>query len=313
MSKILKRALALSIGIAVVPVGLELGYRAVRLSGLSPTTHPAYVRHDTELGWSYRPKTSAPHTSDVFDVEVTINEQGFRGPDWPSSTGDKPCVLVLGDSFAFGWGVEFDESFSARLAQNTGWDVRNAAVSGYGTDQQRLLLERLLQDVEPDVVVSVFCWNDLFESSSDVVYGKHKPFYMRGPDGLQLSGVPVPQAFLARSSYAARAYHKWRWQRAHAARRIDREAEWRLVLDLYREEKRLLGDVPLLIVSDRGRLASLAEESEGIAHLDLRDVFEGFKEPIAFPNDGHWTPGAHDKIARALGELAATLLADGRW
>lgn len=305
---ILRRALALGMGFALLPVLVELAYRTVRLPGLSPTTHPAYVRHDTELGWSYRPGTRERHTSSAFDVAVEINTQGFRGPDWPAPVTGRPRVLVLGDSFAFGWGVEYEETFGALLAEDTGWDVLNAAVSGYGTGQQRLLLERLLREVEPDLVVSVFCWNDLFESSADMVYGKLKPRYVRGADGLELRGVPVPELALARWSYAGRAFLKWRWQRAHERRKVDRDAEWGLVLDLFRDEKRLLDDVPLLIVSDRGRLVSFARETPGIEHLDLRRVFAGVTEPIAFAEDGHWVPRAHERIANALREATERIL-----
>jgi len=307
-----QRIAALIIGLAAVPPLAEVLYRTVRLPGLSPTTNPAYVRHDAELGWAYRPSTHGRHESPVFDVDVEINAQGFRGPDWPAPTPGRPRMLVLGDSFAFGWGVEFEQTFTALLAAETGWDVLNAAVSGYGTDQQRLLLERLLIDEQPDLVLSVFCWNDLFESSAGVVYGKHKPRFVRKRDGLELVGVPVPQPALERWSHAARAFYKWRWQREHMRREIDRDTEWRLVLDLLLEERRLLEDVPLLLLSDRTHLANFARETDGVEHLDLRTVFAGVTEPLAFAGDGHWTPGAHERIARALSsEMKRLLGTDG--
>ena len=269
------------------------------------------MRHDPELGWSYRPGGRARHASPVFDVQVAINAQGFRGPDWPAAPDDRPRVLVLGDSFAFGWGVEYERTFSALLAEATGWDVRNAAVSGYGTGQQRFLLERLIPEVRPDVVVSVFCWNDLGESSSAVVYGKPKPRYARTGRGLEWVGTPVPDPPLVRWSYAARAFAKWRWQRAHARRAVDREAEWRLVLDLLLEEQRLLGDVPLVVVSDRDRLAAFARETPGVEHVDLRAAFAGANEPLAFADDGHWTPPAHVRIAEALRACIGELFEGG--
>jgi lysophospholipase L1-like esterase len=306
---ILRRSAALALGVLLVPLLVEVGYRALRLQGLSPTTNPAYVRHDPDLGWSYRPGTRERHRSPWFDVTVSINAQGFRGPDWPPPAPGRPRVLVLGDSFAFGWGVEQEQTFGALLAlREPGWDVLDAAVSGYGTDQQRLLLERLLPTARPDVVVTVFCANDLFENVSSVVYGKLKPRFVRRDGRLELTGVPVPQPFLERWSYAARALAKWRWQRAFAGRTVDREAEWRMALDLLREEKRLLGDVPLVVVGDRRRLASFARETPGVRYLDLREAFAGIRKPLTFPEDGHWTPVAHAALAEALHARLAELL-----
>jgi lysophospholipase L1-like esterase len=298
------RLLALGLGVALLPLAAELGYRLLRSSGLSPTTNPAWVRHDPELGWSYRPGARERHAGEHFDVEVAINAQGFRGADWDLATGGRR-VLVLGDSFAFGWGVEADETFAALIdAAVPELTVYNAAVSGYGTDQQRLLLERLLPEVRPDLVVVVFCWNDLDEIVSPVVYGKHKPWFERGPADtggrLVLRGVPVPDPPLERWSMAWRAFVKWRWQRADARRSVAREAQWRLALDLVRVMQRLAGEAPLLVVSDRRRLADLARHEPGIEHFDVREAFAGHEREVTFPDDGHWTPAGHERLARAL-------------
>lgn len=304
------RLAALGLGVALVPLAVEGAYRLLRSSGLSPTTNPAWVRHDDDLGWSYRPGARERHASDQFDVEVAINAQGFRGDDWELDT-DARRVLVLGDSFAFGWGVEADETFAA-LVDDAAPElaVFNAAVSGYGTDQQRLLLERLVPELRPDLVVLVFCWNDLDEIVSPVVYGKHKPWFERDPaDGtLELHGVPVPDPPLERWSMAWRAFVKWRWQRAAARRVVDREAQWRLALDLVRDMRRLAGDAPLVVVSDRRRLADLARHEPGIEHLDVRRAFRGHEREVTFPVDGHWTPTGHERLAEALLPLVRSWL-----
>jgi hypothetical protein len=156
--RIRRRAAAVIAGAAFALVSAEVGYRFVRTVALSPTTNPAYVVHDATLGWSYRPVSRARQATSEFDVAITINSAGFRGPrDWPAGAKSKPRVLVLGDSFAFGWGVDDERCFSAVLQQREpGWDVFNAGVSGYGTDQEEVLLERLLPVVQPDVVVCQF-------------------------------------------------------------------------------------------------------------------------------------------------------------
>jgi hypothetical protein len=307
--KVLRRCGALLLGSTLTVLVLECGYRVARAPGLSPTTNPSYVRHDAQLGWSYRPGARERHQTSEFDVEVEINARGFRGEAWGAKSGARPRVLVLGDSFAFGWGVAASECFSARLQRSEPrWEVLNAAVSGYGTDQQLLLLERLLPDVQPDLVVAVFCDNDLLENSSPVVYGKHKPYFVVRDGELELRGVPVPQAWLERVSYLARAVSKSAWERALRERRPDPDRDWLLTCQLYRRMQRVLGSVPLLIVSDEQRLADLAREERTLHHLDLRPVFAREARELFFPLDGHWNARAHGLVAEALASGLGPLL-----
>lgn len=295
-----RRLGALFLGVALALLGAEGVYRVTRSARLGPTTHPAYVLHDDQLGWSYRPGARATHRTQEFEVEVRFNSGGFRGAEWPGASEGRRRVLVLGDSFAFGWGVAEEHTFTRLLgASDSGWDVLNAAVSGYGTDQELLLLRKLLPEIRPDLVVCVFCPNDLYESAGDVAYGKHKPRFELGAQGLELTGVPVPRPWLERVSHAWRAFAKYAWQREHDARRAAPESEWRLVHALFDEMERELGDVPLLIVSSRDEL-SQRPESE---HLDLRA-----EDVSAFPRDGHWNAEGHAKVARLLRERIRELL-----
>jgi hypothetical protein len=305
-----KRVLALAIGSIVSLACLELGYRWLRLPALGPTTNPSYVQHDPELGWVYRPSATARHRTSEFDVSIAINSRGFRGPEWGPKQPGRARVLVLGDSYAFGWGVEPAESFTARLqALVPEWEILNAAVSGYGTDQQYLLMLRLLPDVQPDLVIDVFCSNDRVESASRVSYGKRKPYFTRGASGLELHGVPIAEPpWLERSSFLYRAVTKELAERASAEVRPDPEQGWALVCDLYREMAKRLGSVPLVIVSSETRLAYLAADEKSLHHVDLRPLFRSKTERLTFPIDGHWTAAAHAAIAVELATALRPML-----
>lgn len=294
-------ALAVS-GVVLALLAAEGAYRMTRAGALSPTTNPAYVEHHERLGWAYRPGARERHATSEFDVAVAIHSRGFRGPEWRLEVPKHgPRVLVLGDSQAFGWGVEFEQSFSARLQTlEPGWDVLNAAVSGYGTDQQALLLDELLSAVQPDVVVCAFCDNDLFENRSRSTYGRAKPWFERQGRELVLHGVPVPEPWIESVSFLARALRKSAFERLLDTRRADPEEEWVLVADIYRRMAARLGSVPLVIVSDEPRLAALAREEPTMRHVDLRAAFRDVRGSLRFSIDGHWTALAHELVATAV-------------
>lgn len=96
-------------------------------------------------------------------THVAINAQGFRGSDWPAPEPDE--ILIVGDSQVFGLGVEAEETFSARLAEETGRPVRNAGVPTYGPLEFGQLLARLVPERKPKTVIYVVNMaNDLFEA-----------------------------------------------------------------------------------------------------------------------------------------------------
>jgi lysophospholipase L1-like esterase len=108
------------------------------------------------------------HATRDFQVTVRTNGLGLRGA--PASAG-KPegvfRVLVLGDSFAFGFGVEDDASFPAALARALppppGFErveVLNAGVAGWSADQYLLFLETRGFALAPDLVLLAVTEND---------------------------------------------------------------------------------------------------------------------------------------------------------
>jgi GDSL-like Lipase/Acylhydrolase family len=299
------RLVAIAIGFLLALAFGELAYRFVRLPGLSPVTHPDYVLHDAELGWSYRPNARHRHVTPEFDVEVMTNRDGYRGWEWPSElpgTSQRRRVLVLGDSFAFGWGVSWEHTFTARLAlAHPEWDIRNAAVAGYGADQQLLVLKRLAPQFRPEVVVCVFCDNDLWESNSDEAYGRGKPQFELDGDALRLRVARVEQSWLQEHSALFAAVRKKLWESRFSRRERDTDSEWRMVEQIYRAMRDELGGSRLLVVSDMTRLATSLGNEVGILPIDCGGPLAAVGEPTRFAADGHWNERGHAAVAELLG------------
>lgn len=104
---------------------------------------------------------------------VTINAQGFRGPDFVKAKAPGAArVVVVGGSVAFGYGASSDAAvWTVPLARDVAAqlsarevEVLNAGVCGYDSMQERILLETELLDLAPDVVVVIDGYNDMNSS-----------------------------------------------------------------------------------------------------------------------------------------------------
>lgn len=303
-----RRASVLCGSLLLTLLTVELGFRAGVLRLSVYPRQPSYVQHDPWLGWSNRPNAIERHLTDDFDVTVRVNARGFRGGPWPQPRDGHPRVLMLGDSQVFGWGVEDHECATARLSESEPeWDVFNAGVVGYGTDQEFMLLRRLLAEIRPGVVVVVFTPNDPLEMKSRLAYGRAKPWLERRGDQFEVRGSPLTESWLRRHSFAWREYLRWKSHRAARAMQRRPGPELELTHDVFRAMQSLAG-VPLVILSSEEALAEFAEDSPSIFHIHLDPVLDPLGPKRRFPSDPHWTPAAHAAVAEALRDALAKIL-----
>ena len=106
----------------------------------------------------------------------TVNSDGFRGRDYPV---EKPKevyrIIVLGDSFAFGYGVNDNETFSYYLEQKLNslnisgkrFEVLNLGVGGYNTFQEVESLNIKGLKYNPDLVIIAHHGSDM-ENISEI-------------------------------------------------------------------------------------------------------------------------------------------------
>jgi lysophospholipase L1-like esterase len=124
-------------------------------------------RPDGHTGFALRPGADAVHTTGEFSVLVHVNALGLRGPE--RTVGKPPHtarILVLGDSFAFGFGVAQDETFSAeleRLLRERGLEVEvlSSGVPGWSLDNELVYLRTEGFELEPDLILLASSENDL--------------------------------------------------------------------------------------------------------------------------------------------------------
>src|ERR1700761_6844953 len=152
-------------------------------------------QYDPELGWAPVANSDAVVTNDRT-IHAHHNSLGLRDIEFVRD--NRPAMLFIGDSFVWGLDVEADERFTDLLRPRLpAYNLVNAGVSGYGTDQEYLMMQRLWPAIEPKVVVLVFCTaNDRLDNSTSVRYESYqKPYFATLPDGsLELRGQPVPKS-----------------------------------------------------------------------------------------------------------------------
>ena len=189
----------LVIGISVASViGVEFVARWL-LPAWAPT-RPERVtlwQYDSLLGWAQNPGTSVTFAGRDYSVNVEINSQGLRDQEYSIDKSSKKRMLILGDSFGWGFGVEVNERFSEVIEErHPDWEIINASVSGYGTDQQFLYLRERGVTYKPDAVVLVMSGTDFHNNTVGEEYWYYKPVFQVSDGRLEVQNVPVPASTL---------------------------------------------------------------------------------------------------------------------
>lgn len=123
------------------------------------------IRYDPLLGWSLRPGASVQTdvTERGIHTHIAVNSLGLREHEIAvARPRGRRRILIVGDSIAFGSGLEVGERFSDLLGHELGDSVEviNAGVPGWGNDQELLFYEQRLRRLRPDVVVLTFTGNN---------------------------------------------------------------------------------------------------------------------------------------------------------
>jgi hypothetical protein len=100
-------------------------------------------------------------------VPIAINSSGFRGKEWaPDGNLARLRIVVLGDSIAFGQGVQENETLAEqletrlRLKRSAPVEVMNLGVPGYNTCQEYWTFKERVLPLRARVVLLLYVDND---------------------------------------------------------------------------------------------------------------------------------------------------------
>ncbi|MDA0837935.1 MAG: SGNH/GDSL hydrolase family protein [Planctomycetota bacterium] len=153
-------------------------------------------RHDPDLGWFPIEDGELEFTASRT-FHIRHNSLGFRDGEFGPKR--KPRIAFIGDSFVWGFDVNKEERFTEIIQSKIPeWQVLNLGVSGYGTDQEFLLLQKFHDQLSPDIVFLIFNLsldNDTGDNRSNSRYGGYfKPYFVEESGELQVKGRPVPDS-----------------------------------------------------------------------------------------------------------------------
>ncbi len=153
---ILKKILLLFASILIVLLLSEAGLQFINY----PKKSWSPWESDPHTGFHYAPKLDQRMVSSEYDVSITTNEDGFR--DDPIQIKQGPRIVLLGDSFTFGYGVDRPFIFADLLERQLGTEILNTASGGFDLIHQVQWLKHYGKKYSPDLIIyMLYLGNDL--------------------------------------------------------------------------------------------------------------------------------------------------------
>lgn len=155
------------------------------------------------LGWEHQPNAEGTWYAykDGTRTHVKINSYGFADSD-RSTEKTRPRIALIGDSTTEFW--EVAESYRGHYVLEEmldgDFEVLNFGLRGAGTDQEYIRLVKQVIDFAPDIVVYLFCINDI---ANNVSKGD-KPYFVFDPDspnGIRVQGYPLRSEPIEKDSW----------------------------------------------------------------------------------------------------------------
>lgn len=265
-----------------------------------------------------------------FVMDVRTNSFGHRAKEYDLSKKGVKRVLVLGDSFVFGYGLNAEAISSNVLEKMLNKDgerylVINSGVGGWGTLQEITYARDHFSVFRPDIIVLTFCGND---PVNDVEYQTRSYDLERGmfyfPGKIFLRDHSQLYRFLVAKNYTL----WWNWamnkKKAQGLKEdgsvasdiqsgsVISEGDWEKTLkritDFQRDFHAFNPDGILLIQATQPLNADIREHlgslsnGKNMFYVDLYDDTERLEpdEQKAGKDDAHWSGRMHEISARNI-------------
>jgi lysophospholipase L1-like esterase len=343
VAKIVTAVISTLLALAVAEVASRYLYHIEIAHFLDSNGKPTDIRlDDPELEFKLKPDFHGRLVGSEFQDSIITNSSGFRdSQEFVKEKGGAYRILGLGDSFAFGWGVEEHQTYLSRLGKvlesKLGKSVEtfNLGVWGYGTIQEVKVFQQF-RDYRPDLVILEFYARNVYisEPGNDLVdnYDFDEWYRTRNlaqevrskerePSRLHLNAIKEFVAehcnlckigALVFGGLIRKDFHP----RGNPVRS---KVAWRITEDELKEFDRDLGSMnikclllwvpPLGMVQakDDSVIATLRSfELQNIKLVSVLDVLARSPARYYYKLDTHWRPAGQEAAAEALAQAIVT-------
>lgn len=267
-------------------------------------------RYWPDLGYTLQPGEFV-FSEREFSNRYRINSLGVRDSE---EALDGPEIVVLGDSYALGWGVEQQETFAALLGAQMKRKVLNTSIPSFGTVREMLILDKVDRSKLKCLILQ-YCGDDYDENLKFYQNG-NRPQLMRKETFDRLTKIhSVPKRYV---------FGKYVWMKiqkkiAEAKPGPAATAPLPSEADLFAHElhfyRTVAGDVPIVLVDLDGknrsndfikavtRIKSDPASPEILRRLIPLDLTGHLRAEHFYVLDDHLTPEGHRVVADALREV----------
>lgn len=149
----------------------EITFRLIQ----SNQTH--YFVLDDFLGWKTPEHThfrirQTDNTGKDYEVDFSTVQHGFRM--YGNVESQKPKLMFIGDSYTHATDVPDGKTYFALIQQQLDVEVFAYGCGGYSSLQEYMILDRYIDDIQPDCVIWQFTSNDYINNDYDLEYASHR-------------------------------------------------------------------------------------------------------------------------------------------
>jgi hypothetical protein len=330
---VLVRALLLVVSTGICVLGLELVLRAQPSLLGDVFANGVLSKYHTGPGGIYYPdpklrmnfmipnlKTQMYYNGYVWTHET--DAYGFRN----KRTAIPADIMLLGDSFIYGHGAEFESTVGHFLEQLSGLSVVNLARQGDSSFQEAYLLTEYIGVFRPRVVFYMFSFNDTSDLTVFLTRAEMQAFIDQPVESIRYPPrADVTQARsrslirrLGGASYVVKAYRWLKWRlgvgpalAAEEGPDEENSLEWRYTKKAiaYMQYVAAKHGAQLVIapISPFGgrdhEILRRTAKAYGLPFLDT-SAFTVADASLWLPRDGHFSPAGARRMAELLAEYA---------
>jgi hypothetical protein len=170
---------------------------------------------DSRFGWFHIPGRKGWYRSKEYTTLISINSHGLRDVERTYDNALGACrILILGDSFAEGMQVPFEDTVGSQLEKllnargGSTVEVINGGVSGFGTDRELLFYQAEGRLYHPGLVLLFFFRNDPADNGAS-------PFFFLDGEVLRKMSAAPPE-----SPPPGRDARRWVWDHLATVRLV---------------------------------------------------------------------------------------------